>query len=223
MTSFLTPEKIFDLVARLGITIKKAAEIGVYTFESSAIKPFIMHGVECDLYEAIPSYCQKIKEEVAPFPNVRLINCAVGDYNGEMILCLAGPSTFNAQQKESPAINHDKLDITKASSISVPCRDFHDLDRGEYDYVSIDVEGGEFNILDRMISRPVIINLETQSRDYINPKLGSITDWMIENGYKVWFRNDTDTLFIKSPRKSAGFLLDLNARIHNRKFFAGRL
>jgi len=223
MASIIHSKKIFELISKAGMTISKAAEIGVYNFETSAIKPLIEHGIKCDLYEAIPTYCEEIEKAIASFQHTKLVNCAVADYNGEMTLYLAGPSTFNATQRESPAINHDKLDVTKATPIIVQCRDFQDLDIGDYDYVSVDVEGGEFNILKRMTSRPAVINLETQSRDYVNPRLGSITDWMVENDYKIWFRNDTDTLFIKSPRKSAGFLLDINARRHNLKYFAGRL
>lgn len=223
MASIVTPKKIFQLASDAGILINKAAEIGVYTFETSAIKPLIESGVECDLYEAIPSYSEKIKKAIEAHHKTKLHNCAVADYNGEMTLYLAGASTFNSNQKESPAINHDRFKTSDAMALTVLCRDFNDLDNGDYDYISIDVEGGEFSILSRMKSRPVIINLETQSRDYINPKLGSITDWMVENNYKVWFRNDTDTLFIKSSRKYPGLILDINAKIHNHRYFTGRL
>ena len=223
MASLLSAKKVFDLISKTGLIINKAAEIGVYTFETSAIKPLIEAGVRCDLYEAVPAYAQSIKTETKLFPNTTLFDMAIADYDGEMTLYLAGPSTFNAEQKESPAINHDKFNTSNANAIRVHCRDFKSLDDGDYDYVSIDVEGGEFSILSRMNSRPLFINLETQSRDYINPKLGSITDWMCENDYKVWFRNDTDTLFMKGPRKSAGVLRDIKAKWHNQRFFGGRL
>lgn len=223
MISPIPTKKIFELISKVGLTIRKAAEIGVYNFETSAIKPLIEDGIRCDLYEAVPSYCEALAKAIHPYPNTKLFNFAVADYNGEMSLYLAGASTFNARQKESPALNHDRFNVRNANSILVPCRDFKELDQGDYDYVSIDVEGGEFDIIKRMNSRPLVVNLETQSRDYINPKLGSIANWMALNNYKVWFRNDTDTLFIKSPRKSAGFLLDINAWNHNRKFFSGRL
>jgi len=223
MASVLSASKIFDLIIKLGYQINRAVEIGVYSFETSAIKPLIEAGIRCELYEAIPAYARGIKSEIKFFPNTTLFDMAVADYDGEMTMYLAGPSTLNAHQRESPAINHDNFDVKNADSVKVACRDFKGLDDGGYDYVSIDVEGGEYNILSRMNSRPSFINLETQSRDYINPKLGSITDWMWENGYKVWFPNDTDTLFIKGPRKSVGFFLDSKARWHNRKYFGGRL
>jgi FkbM family methyltransferase len=223
MASVIGVERIFELISKAGVQIDRAAEIGVYSYKNSAIKPLIERSVKCDLFEAVPVYAEAIYQDIKKFPNVQLFNVAVADYNGEMTLYLAGPSTFNAQLKESPAINHDRFSTVKASTIKVSCRDFGELDHGFYDYVSIDVEGGEFSILSRMKSRPFVINLETQSRDYINPKLGSITDWMCEYGYRVWFRNDTDTLFIKGQRPSAGTLLDLNAWIHNYKYFSGRL
>jgi len=223
MASVISAEKIFELISKAGAQINKAAEIGVYSFQSSAIRPLIERSVHCDLFEAIPAYARAIEKDIKYFQNTRLFNLAVADYSGEMTLYLAGPSTFNVQLKESPAINHDRFSTANAREIKVLCRDFGELDQGDYDYVSVDVEGGEYSILSRMNSRPFVINLETQSRDYINPKLGSIADWMYANNYKVWFRNDTDTLFVRGRRQSAGPLLDLKACWHNYRYFGGRL
>lgn len=223
MPKFLNPEQIFSLVHSSGMHLQKAAEIGVYSYETSAVRPLIESHVRCDLYEAVPKFSQLIEQKLVRFQNTKLFNFAVSDYDGEMQLCMVGPSTFNAIQQQSPAINHDGVLVEKMETLSVTCRDFAALDPGDYDFISIDVEGGEYRILSRMKSRPLVINIETQSRDYINPKLGSITDWMYENGYKVWFRNDTDTLFLKGIPISKGILFDLSRWWHNKKYFAGRL
>ena len=215
--------KIFQLIFESNLNIKKAAEIGVYSFASSSIKPLIERGITCDLFEAIPDYSKKIAADIANFPNAEVHNLAVSNYSGDITFFLAGPSTFDSSQMESPAINHDNFDKNIAEKVTVQCVDFSQIDTGDYDFISIDVEGGEYRILERMKSRPKLINLETQSRDYINPKLGSITDWMIENNYTIWFRNNTDTIFIKKPRVSIGIQLNLNAWWHNKKFFGGRL
>lgn len=214
---------IFTYIDRAGVAIRKALEVGVYSYETSAVRLLMARGVSCDLYEAIPDFCAEISKKIANFPNVHLHGVAVSNYQGTMTLCMAGPSTFNASQSSSPAINHDCLDKNAVSSLDVPCVKMSDIDPGDYDFVSIDVEGGEYSILEGMKSRPRVISIETQSRDYINPRLGAITDWMVENNYEVWLWNDTDTVFVKDVRPSAGFLQDVRAWWHNQRYYAGRL
>lgn len=216
-------DKLYWAVNKAGLEINKAAEVGVLSFEVSAIKAFIQHGVQCDLYEAVPDFCRDIAVSIAPYKNATLHEVAVSDYDGEMELCMAGPSTFNAAQNVSPAINHDGYDKSKAQVIRVKCVDFAGVDPGDYDLLTIDVEGGEYSVLSRMKSRPKVIALETQSRDYCNPRLGSITDWMLENGYSVWVWNNTDTIFFKGKPTSLGLKEDLRAKWHNFRYYASRL
>jgi hypothetical protein len=142
-----------------------------------------------------------------------------------MVLCMAGPSTFSASLDSTPAINHDgfRKDAAGVKMIDVECRDFADLDPGDYDLVTIDIEGGEFPVLARMKSRPRVLAIETQSRDYVNPQLGAITDWLVREGYKVWFQNDTDTVFIRGERPKLGLVKDIKAWWHSQRYFAGRI
>lgn len=219
----VSPSKLYAIFQREGILIKKAAEVGVYSFETSLLRPLIFAGIQCDLYEPVPEFCSSIKKDISNFSNVRLFEFAISNFDGEIELCLAGASTFNSLSKESPAINHDGFNKELARKIVVPCRDFYKQDDGDYDFISIDVEGFEYSVLKRMRSRPVLINIETQSRDYINPRLGSITDWMKENGYRVWFKHNTDTMFIRGNKPKSNFILGINGWLQNKIYFAGRL
>lgn len=215
--------KLIDAFNSAGFKPKKAAEIGVYSVESSILRPYFGDINECHLFEAIPEFCRQIRSDTARYKNVEVHEIALADYNGSLDLCLAGSSTFSASQAVSPAINHDSFEKDKAELVTVQCRDFAEIDPGDLDFVSIDVEGGEFAILSRMKSRPKFISIETQARDYINPKLGSITDWMVENSYKVWMWNDTDTVFCRSPLVRQFLIERLKAVRHNYQYFAGRL
>ena len=49
----------------------------------------------------------------------------------------------------------------------------------------LDTEGGEFYVLEKLISRPELIVLETHNHiaSYINPFLYEIEEWMVENNY----------------------------------------
>lgn len=215
----------FDFLRKQKVKVEKAAEVGVLSYEVSQLRGFSRAGVECHLFEAVPEFSARISDAVRDMNNVHLHSFAVSDFNGEMELCMAGASTFQSSLSVSPAINHDGFEKTAPSTtlIKVPCRDFADVDPGDFDFLSIDIEGGEFSVLNRMVSRPMVLCLETQSRDYVNPRLGSITDWMLSEGYSVWFRNDTDTVFVKGRRPSLGFFEDLKAHLHSLRYFAGRI
>ena len=199
--------------------------MGVLSFNVSSLREFIETGVPCDLYEAVPEFCDGIERDIAQSLNARLVRGAVSDYNGTMVLCMAGPSTFSAALESTPAINHDgfQKEGEGVKKLEVECRDFADLDPGDYDLVTMDIEGGEFPVLSRMKSRPRVLAIETQSRDYVNPQLGAITDWLVRESYKVWFRNDTDTVFVRGERPTLGLARDIEAWWHNQRYFAGRL
>jgi len=214
---------LYDAVKKVGLSVNSAAEVGVLSFSESALKQFCVEGVQCDLYEAVPKFCEAIKEDIAEYKNAVLKDFAVSDYNGEMELCMVGASTFDAQLDHSPAIDHDGCNKENTERVKVVCRDFSEVDEGHYDVVSIDIEGGEWKVLSKMVSRPMVISIETQSRDYINPYIGSIADWMLENKYKVWIWNDTDTIFYKGTPPSLGFKNTIMSKWHNFRYFCGRL
>lgn len=215
----------YALLMRHRIKTQKVAEVGVLSYAASNLRGFVRAGVECHLFEAVPEFCAQISSATQHLGNVYLHPFAVSDFNGEMELCMAGASTFQSSLSVSPAINHDGFKKSAPSNalIKVPCRDFADVDPGDLDFLSIDIEGGEFSVLSRMVSRPTVLCIETQSRDYVNPRLGAITDWMVVEGYSVWFQNDTDTVFVKGQRPSLGALRELRTRFHCLRYFAGRI
>lgn len=212
-------------IIKAKFNIESAAEVGVFRYSDSSIRFFCELGCKCDFYEAVPDLCDVIATDIEKFSRARLIRGAVSDYNGTMVLCMAGPSTFSASLESTPAINHDgfRKDGEGVKKLVVECRDFADFDPGDYDLVTMDIEGGEFPVLSRMRSRPRVLAIETQSRDYVNPQLGAITDWLVREGYKVWFRNDTDTVFVRGERPNLGLARDIKAWWHNQRYFAGRL
>lgn len=216
-------DKLYWAIKKSGVAIAKAAEVGVWSFDTSMLRAFVADGVRCDLYEAVPEFCDQIAKDIAPYKNAVLHRVAVSNYSGTMELCMAGASTFNAGQHVSPAINHDGYNKAGARMVTVRCVDFAESDPCDYELVTIDVEGGEYSILSRMCSRPKVIVLETQSRDYCNPRLGAITDWMVENGYAVWFWNNTDTVFFKGKPPFLGMKEYLKAKWHSYRYYAARI
>ena len=183
-----------------GIPVQHAAEIGVFSYGDSAVKGYGDAGIPCDLYEAVPRFCEHIAIDTREHPNVQLHRFAVSNRNGTLDLYLAGHvggSTFAAGQATSPALVIDRFVPDEAHKMTVPVRDFAEVDAGNYDVVSIDIEGGEWDVLQRMTSRPIVLAVETHFRNYVNPHLSEITDWCRTNGYRVWYLTKSDTVFFR--------------------------
>ena len=48
-----------------------------------------------------------------------------------------------------------------------------------------------------MLSRPNIISIETHGGYYINPYINEIKQWMTEYNYILWFKDNSDSVYIK--------------------------
>jgi hypothetical protein len=97
----------------------------------------------------------------------------------------------------SPAQINDDYQIRKEDTFTVECRTFDELDDGTIDLLSVDTEGSEWYVVKKLVSRPVVISVETHGKSYLNPYYGEIRCWMAANGYERWWLNKTDTVYYK--------------------------
>ena len=64
------------------------------------------------------------------------------------------------------------------------------------DLISIDAEGSEWFVIKNMKSRPTVISIETHGGMYVNPYLGDLLNWMLENDYILWYKDGSDSVFV---------------------------
>jgi FkbM family methyltransferase len=171
-------------------------EVGVYIPETSNVINFIEDGVKALLIEADPKTVEKIKSRFGSFGNVACKQVAVFDYNGTVKLAQRASSTFISSLK-SPAVVNDSYAIREEDEFEVPAVTFDTLDDGKIDLLSIDIEGAEWFVLKHMKSRPGVISIETHGKYYVNPYLNEIDQWVNSNSYKIWYRDKSDTVYIR--------------------------
>jgi FkbM family methyltransferase len=188
---------LYRKVSSKTIPIQKVCEVGVYLPETSNIIDFIKEGKETILVEPEPNSIQAIKSYFQDYSNVTLIPVAIYKHNGTLTLAKAEASTFVSDLPMSPALINDQYQINATKNIDVECKVFSDIDEGDIDLLSIDTEGSEWYVLLTMVSRPKIISIETHGKFYVNPFLKDIKNWMKENDYQVWFKDNSDTVFCK--------------------------
>ena len=187
---------IYARLKRRGILFQHVCEVGVYLPETSNIIDFIKAGVRATLVEADPDTVAKIKDYFLGY-NIQVVPVAVWDNNGVIKLSKAAASTFVTQLQSSPAIVNDDYKVSEENTFKVPCLKFSEIDDGTIDLLSVDIEGGEWYVVKHLISRPSVISIETHGKYYTNPFIKEIESWMAHENYITWYKDLSDTVFIK--------------------------
>jgi FkbM family methyltransferase len=186
--------------------------VGVYLPETSNIIDFIKEGVRATLVEADPDTVIKIKEYFAGYP-IEVVPVAVWDESGVIQLSKAAASTFVTQLKSSPAIVNDQYQVNEKNTFKVPCRKFSEIDDGTIDLLSVDIEGGEWYVVKHLISRPNVVSIETHGKYYTNPFIKEIESWMMQENYTIWYKDLSDTVFIKKGFLQPDFSEAISTRL----------
>lgn len=171
-------------------------EVGVYLPETCSVRSFILEGKRASLVEANPVMVEKIRHAFKPFPNTQVFPYAVADQPGSITLYNRGASTF-ISTVESPALVNDQYQKSDSDRFEVQAKTFDQIDDGTIDLLCIDIEGAEWFVLSKLVSKPVVISVETHGKYYLNPKLTEIQQWMRDRGYVVWYKDKSDTVFVK--------------------------
>jgi FkbM family methyltransferase len=133
--------------------------------------------------------------------NFSLHNVAVCDYSGEIKYYNKNHNEENASGfidgVLSPAVVNDAYRPKEEDAIIVKAVKFSEIDDGNIDILFCDVEGAEWYILKHMISRPKIISLETHGNQFVNQNIQQIEKFMSDNGYLLFGRCTSDSLYIK--------------------------
>jgi FkbM family methyltransferase len=216
------------------ITLRHICEVGVFLPEMSNILDFIVKDrLRTTLVEPDLRSIAAIRDYFRDYNNVTLLPYAVYDRHGVLELVQRSASTFVSTLPYSPAQINDDYQIREEDRFTVECRTFNELDDGTIDLLSVDTEGSEWYVVNKLVSRPAVISVETHGKSYLNPFYREIGGWMAANGYERWWLNKTDTVYYKKgafPVGSAeklrlalmeGYVKFRRARKRLERFFRG--
>lgn len=190
--------RLFRKLTQKGFFPVHVAEVGVYLPETSNVYDFTLAGVRSTLVEPDPGSVAMIRAHFAGRNNVSVHPVAVYDTGGTLELVKRGASTYAAVIENSPAVVNDEYRLQEADRFVVSAVTFDTIDDGTIDVLSVDIEGGEWFAIKHMVSRPAVISLETHGALYKNPYMAEINAWMRENGYSLWYRDKSDSVYVKT-------------------------
>lgn len=206
---------LYHRIKKKGFTPKKVAEVGVYYPDNSQVYEYILNGTPTILVEADPNIVEIIRNHFNDRINLILYEYALYDYEGEIELVRSGASSFISDLESTPAKINDNIKLDDLNHVKVKSITFDKIDEGDIDLISIDIEGCEWYVLKYMKSRPTVISIETHGGLYKNPFSENIKNWMNENNYHLWYKTQSDSVFVKGDRIKIGFLDRVKLIIRN--------
>ncbi len=189
--------KLFEKLGKKKFSPRQICEVGVYLPEESNVLHFIKKGIPTTLIEADPNYMQQCKDYFAKYPQVKYVEAAVYDKKGTIELCRKASSTFISSLDASPALVNDGYQVADEDKFTAQSITFDEVDDGQIDLLSVDIEGAEWYVIKHMTSRPPVISLETHGKYYVNSKIIEISTWMAKNDYQIWYKDRSDTVYVK--------------------------
>ena len=189
--------RLTKMLKKKNYTPRHVCEVGVWHPKTSNIKYYIEKNIKSLLIEPDPESIALIKKEWGERKNLTLKTVACTDFEGTIDLHKAGSSSFVSSTKNSPAMVNDSFDIRNNISTKVDAKKFSSEDPGDIDLISIDIEGSEWYVIKHMLSRPDVISIETHGGYYINPHIEDIKNWMDEYNYVLWFKDNSDSVYVK--------------------------
>jgi FkbM family methyltransferase len=192
-------DRLYRRTKALGIAPTHVAEVGVYVPESSNVLGFIEDGCAAELVEPDPACLARLRERFAGYANVTIHPVAIHEREGRLALYQREASTFAKGLPSSPSIANDGYTPSDDDLFEVVATTFDRIDDGMIELLSIDTEGCEWYVLKTMRSRPAIISVEMGFRAYRNPFAAEIRAWLASNDYVLWYRDKSDSVFIRRP------------------------
>jgi FkbM family methyltransferase len=183
--------------------MKKIFEIGVGEAYVCRTKRFWGSEVECHLFEPNPILYKQLVDLSKHYKNVHIHNIAITNKSGEEEILLIDNCSY-LHGIDSPMVLNHGLDcdiIKNAEKIKVKSETIDKFDTGDIDLLLIDTEGCEWFVLEKLVSRPKQIAVETSTRGkegiIYNKNLDKILFWMWDNNYQLALKDENDSHFVK--------------------------
>jgi FkbM family methyltransferase len=200
-------DKLYRRCKAKGFTPTHVAEVGVYYPETSNVLGFIEEDeIKATLVEANPICVKAIQDYFSGRKNVEIFPYAITDKPGTMALYNRNASSYLSGLEKSPALVNDQYEENEKDKFYVEAKLFSDVDDGSIDLLAIDIEGSEWFVLKNLKSKPGIISVETHGKHYTNPFIKEIQSWMKEYGYRPWYKDKSDTIYVKEGLIPINFL-----------------
>ena len=188
-----------SLIECLDFTPRCMAEIGVSFPEHSLLGAY---SDKCPVLLVEP-HLPAARALAVAFPNARVRAVAVAEHSGQAQLFDQGQGSWLTSVKGAPGETDGGATVQDSHVSPVRAVRMDEIDPGNIDVLTLDMEGSEWWALKHLVSRPLILSIETHLTNgyYINPYRAEIEEWCFREGYCKIAEDITDSFYL---RKYAG-------------------
>ncbi|TSA41000.1 MAG: FkbM family methyltransferase [Verrucomicrobiales bacterium] len=182
---------------------RNVCEIGGNSPDKCSLISFIEDQVPAILVEPLPWLAEQLRKA---YPQAWVIEGVIGNVNGTVKLFDRGEGSWidgvpsGAAPDEHP--NHSAMKreefapqfVREVQSYTIDA-----IDTGIIDILCVDIEGAEWYVIEKLVSRPFMVRVETHfsHSGYRNPFYDEIFNHMKNLGYSMIVQDVSDTLWMR--------------------------
>lgn len=193
-------ENVYEICKRLRLFPFHIVQIGAANSGEFEFMDFIKMGSKAILFEPHPTFYKELIDKWGKIDNITIYDIGIYNQVGKFKFYEKWASSCLEECSKIPLILHYDQKFDENNIFFANCALFSGFDEGNIDLLLIDSNGAEWYCLEKLISRPTIICIETHYiyRNYVNPYIQKIDAWMVLNDYIIYAKNESDTVFLRT-------------------------
>lgn len=195
-----TPD-VVSLCALLKFKPKKILEIGIGTTDGVQSLEFILNGAKAKIFEPHPVFYKELATDLEHLPNLKIYNQGIYKEKGKKKFYDKWACTFIGEMYDhSGAKIQDSYVLDEKDAFECEVDTIDNYDDGDVDLLCMDCESCEWFVLEKLKSRPSVIQIETHSyySTYHPFEFEKIKRWFQDNRYSIMATNESDCIYVKS-------------------------
>lgn len=166
--------------------MKRLVEVGCTKISSFHNFITLDPDLRLDIIEPIPANVADIREFYKNNPRVFVHPYAVWSSSGKIKMHALGALSY-VEGLTSPALYGFGYKPDAEKIVEVDAITFDQFDEGDIDMLEIDMEGAEFHVLEKLVSRPEYIITENND--------DQIQGWMADHDYEKFAYQEANTFY----------------------------
>ena len=193
-------ENIVDLCKIVNLYPKNIIEIGIGDHRGIQALEFVEKTGKLIAFEPNPEFYRSIVSQHGNNQNLTILNKGIYKEAGVKRFYDKWACTFIEEMFDfSGAKIQDLYEKNEKDVFECYVNTIDNYDDGQVELLCMDCESCELFVLQKLISRPIIIQIETHSfySEYKPFGIDEIYDWFYNNNYTLLAMNESDSVYIK--------------------------
>lgn len=175
-------------------------EIGVGDSRGVSTLELIKNGASAIVFEPNKIFYNDIVSHLGEISGLTILNKGIYHTPGIQKFYDKWATTFIGEMYDSSGAKiQDSYILDEKDSFFCAVDTIDHFDNGKIDLLCMDCESCEWFVLEKLISCPTIVQIETHSfySNYEPFNIEKIREWFVDNDYSLFANNESDSIYVK--------------------------